>query len=140
MDYVQAFNRIMENQGEIALSTSVDNIPNVRIVNFYYDSGKKGVLYFSTFKDCPKTKEFSINNTVAFTSVQSGEEQHVRVHGAKIRKSDSTIYDFKDAFVNKFPDYEMVIQQAGPQIELYEIHFQKATVTLGITETDTITL
>ena len=31
------FFRIMEQQTEIALATSADNVPNVRIVNFYFD-------------------------------------------------------------------------------------------------------
>lgn len=140
MDYVQAFNRIMTDQGEIALATSVDDTPNVRIVNFYHAEDKKGVLYFSTFKDNPKTKEFSQNSTVAFTTVPSGTDEHVRVQNAAVQKSDFTIYDFKHAFVNKFPDYEAVIEQAGPQIVLYEIHFQEASVTLGMTQTDTIQL
>lgn len=43
------FFRIMEQQTEIALATSADNVPNVRIVNFYFDPQSK-ILYFSTFK------------------------------------------------------------------------------------------
>ena len=31
------FLRIMAEQKEMALATSVNNIPNVRIVNFYFD-------------------------------------------------------------------------------------------------------
>ena len=34
------FFRIMEQQTEIALATSADNVPNVRIVNFYFDPQK----------------------------------------------------------------------------------------------------
>lgn len=47
MNFSQEFNRIMLSQKELALATSVDNIPNVRIVNFYYNISKKGVVYFS---------------------------------------------------------------------------------------------
>ena len=43
------FFRIMEQHTEIALATSTDNVPNVRIVNFYFDPQNK-ILYFSTFK------------------------------------------------------------------------------------------
>ena len=42
------FLKIMSEQTEIALATSVNNVPNVRIVNFYFDS-EENVLYFSSF-------------------------------------------------------------------------------------------
>ena len=39
------FLRIMAEQTEIALATSVNNVPNVRIVNFYFDPCEN-ILYF----------------------------------------------------------------------------------------------
>ena len=36
MDIKAEFLRIMAEQTEIALATSVNNVPNVRIVNFYF--------------------------------------------------------------------------------------------------------
>ena len=36
MDIKSEFLRIMAEQTEIALATSVNNVPNVRIVNFYF--------------------------------------------------------------------------------------------------------
>ncbi|WP_315119720.1 pyridoxamine 5'-phosphate oxidase family protein [uncultured Clostridium sp.] len=140
MDFSREFNRIMVEQSEIALATCVDNIPNVRIVNFYYDTKKKGIVYFSTFKDNSKVEEFSKNNVVAFTTVPSKGNEHVRVTGAMIQKSDLTIYDLKDGFVKKIPDYEMTIEQAGSQLALYEIHFKEATVTIDFSQCGNITL
>ena len=46
----------MAEQTEIALATSVNNIPNVRIVNYYFDSNEN-ILYFSSFKGNDKIKE-----------------------------------------------------------------------------------
>ena len=140
MDFLREFNRIMVEQGEIALATCVDNIPNVRIVNFYYDTKKKGVVYFSTFGDNPKVGEFSKNNTVAFTTVPTKGNEHVRVTEAIIQKSNLTIYDLKDEFGKKIPDYEMTIEQVGSQLALYEIHFREAMVTLDFTHYGNITL
>ena len=37
MDIKSEFLRIMAEQTEIALATSVNNVPNVRIVNFYFE-------------------------------------------------------------------------------------------------------
>ena len=140
MDFLREFNRIMVEQGEIALATCVDNIPNVRIVNFYYDTKKKGVVYFSTFGDNAKVGEFSKNNAVAFTTVPSKGNEHVRVTEAIIQKSNLTIYDLKDGFVGKIPDYETTIEQAGSELVLYEIHFKEARVILDFTQSGNITL
>lgn len=49
MDVKKEFLKIMSEQKEIALATSVNNIPNVRIVNFVFDS-TNNILYFSSFK------------------------------------------------------------------------------------------
>ena len=49
MNVKTEFLRIMAEQTEIALATTVDNIPNVRIVNFYFDP-TKNILYFSSFE------------------------------------------------------------------------------------------
>lgn len=140
MNFLKEFNRIMLSQTELALATSVDNIPNVRIVNFYYNIAKKGVIYFSTFSDNLKVEEFKKNNIVAFTTIPSNEIEHVRVNKANIFKSNLTILDLKDEFIKKIPDYETTINEASEYLSLYEIHFNQATVTLNYTQSDTITL
>ncbi|GAA0064620.1 pyridoxamine 5'-phosphate oxidase family protein [Clostridium sp. CTA-1] len=140
MNFSQEFNRIMLSQKELALATSVDNIPNVRIVNFYYDVSKKGVVYFSTFSDNPKIEEFSKNNIVAFTTIPSNGNEHVRVNKALIQKSNLTIFDLKNDFIKKIPNYEITINEVGNQLSLYEIHFKEATVTLDYTESAAIAL
>ncbi|MBB6713269.1 pyridoxamine 5'-phosphate oxidase family protein [Clostridium gasigenes] len=140
MNFSQEFNRIMVSQKELALATSVDNIPNVRIINFYYNISKKGVVYFSTFSDNPKIEEFAKNNIVAFTTIPSNGNEHVRVNKALIQKSNLTIFDLKNDFIKKIPDYEITINEVGNQLSLYEIHFNQAIVTLDYTQSDIITL
>ena len=60
MDIKAEFLRIMAEQTEIALATSVNNVPNVRIVNFYFES-TENILYFSSFKGNDKVKEINAN-------------------------------------------------------------------------------
>ena len=66
------FLRIMAEQKEMALATSVNNIPNVRIVNFYFDPSEN-ILYFSSFKDNDKVKEIEENPSIAFTTIPHTE-------------------------------------------------------------------
>lgn len=140
MDFQKEFNRIMTSQKELALATSVDNIPNVRIINFYYNVSRKGIVYFSTFSDNSKVEEFAKNDVVAFTTMPHTGNEHVRVNNATIQKSHLTIFDFKDEFIKKIPDYEITINEFGDYLSLYEILFNKATVTLDYNQSEIITL
>lgn len=140
MEYMQEFNRIMAEQTEIALATHAEDGPNVRIVNFCWDSRQKGILYFSTFGDNQKVREFEKNNTVAFTTVPHEGNAHVRVKRGTMKKSPLTVYDLKDAFIEKIPDYAETIEQAGEYLVLFEVHFHEAAVTVDLENNDSITL
>jgi uncharacterized pyridoxamine 5'-phosphate oxidase family protein len=143
MDFLKEFNRIMEETTNIALATAVDDMPNVRILNFCYNPQNKGVAYFSSFRGNPKTIEFSQNNKVAFTTIPTmptENSEHVRVTNATVKKSDLTIYDLKDEFIKKLPSYEMLIAQAGDMLDIYEIHFNEASIIIAPGKSGKITL
>lgn len=140
MEFSQEFNRIMEITTNLALATAENNAPNVRIMTFYYDTQKKGVVYISTFNKAPKTLGFSQNNKVAFTTIPVGTGEFVRVTNATVQKSDLTVYDLKDGFIRKFPEYEARIAQAGAMLDIYEIHFKEASIILGFGKQGKVTL
>lgn len=141
MDYLKEFKRIMAEQAEMALATSVSDKPNVRIINFYFDdSAGREVLYFASFKDNRKIVEFNENSRVAFTTMPKRGEEHVRVTEGEVKKSALTIFDLKEHFIKKVPDYAMIVEQAGPMLELFEIHFTQARVTIDYTNSGDITL
>ena len=68
MNLIKEFYEIMETQNDIALATSVNNTPNVRLISFYF-CPDKNILYFSTFKNEVKIKEFEQNNKLSFTTI-----------------------------------------------------------------------
>ena len=140
MDCLQEFNKIMMEEKEIALATSTSKPPNVRIKNFYYNPEHKGVLYFSTFKGNNKTKEFLENNIVAFSTIPKLGNGHVRVKGGTVEKSNLSIHDIKDEFIKKSPDFEMTVKHAGEQLEIYEVHFNEATLILDFMTIVNVTL
>ncbi|WP_312650011.1 pyridoxamine 5'-phosphate oxidase family protein [Aminipila sp.] len=129
------FIRIMANQTEIALATSINDVSNVRIVNFFYDDSTQ-TLFFATFGDNDKVKEFEQNSKVAFTTVPHNGNEHVKAKG-NIQKSSLNIYDIKERFISKIPDYKDTIEQAGQFLVLFEIKFDTATVTLDFENIDT---
>ncbi|MBU5307012.1 pyridoxamine 5'-phosphate oxidase family protein [Clostridioides mangenotii] len=138
MDTLKEFKRILEGQTEIALATSVDEVPNVRIVNYYFNPDNN-ILYFATFKGNDKTKEIKANQNVAFTTIPHKENEHVKAKGIA-SKSKQTIFDLTDCFVKKIPGYQDTIDYAGKSLIVYEIAFDTAIVTLDLSTIKTIKL
>ena len=139
MNTIKEFQRIMATQTELALATiGTDGIPNVRIVNYYFNP-KNNVLYFATFKDNEKLKEMEQNRNVAFTTIPKKGNEHIKARGIALR-SKKTVFDLADCFCDKIPGYKNTIDFAGDSLILYEIHFKTATVTLDLSDIQTITL
>ena len=132
------FTRIMETQNEIALATSNNNEPNVRIVNYYYDV-TENTLFFTTFGDNDKVKEFQANPNIAFTTIPHNGNEHIKAQGV-VQKSDYTIFDIADKFISKIDGYKDTIDQVGEYLVLYEIKFKTAKVILDFENIHMITL
>ena len=112
--------------------------PNVRIVNYYFNP-KNNIIYFATFKDNKKVQEIDQNLNVAFTTIPKNGNEHIKARGIAVR-SKQTVFDVADCFCNKIPVYQNTIDHAGKVLLLYEIHFKTATVTLDLSNIQTITL
>ena len=132
------FLRIMAEQTEMALATSVNNVPNVRIVNFYFDPCEN-ILYFATFKDNDKVKEIEENPSIAFTTIPHTGNQHVKAKGLA-KKSSKTIFDMAAQFIAKIPDYKKTIDYAGESLILFEVRFDTAIVTKDLATISTLKL
>jgi uncharacterized pyridoxamine 5'-phosphate oxidase family protein len=130
MDGKKEFEKIMEKTDRIALASAVDNIPNVRIVNFVFSASEK-VLYFASTKGDPKEAEFSKNSSVAFTTIPTRGLAHIRVHHAAVAKSKKTVFDAADIFIAKMPWYKENLDENGKNMDLYEISFATAMVIAG---------
>lgn len=132
------FLKIMSEQTEIALATSVNNVPNVRIVNFYFDP-EENALYFSSFKENDKIKEIKANSHVAFTTIPHSGNEHVKAKGI-VQKSSKTIFDVAEQFIAKVPNYKNTIEYAGKSLVLFEIKFDTAVVTKDLSSIETLKL
>ena len=128
----------MAEQTEIALATSVNNVPNVRIVNFYFDPCEN-ILYFSSFKDKDKVKEIEGNPSIAFTTIPHTGNQHVKAKGLA-KRSSKTVVDMAEHFIAKVPDYKKTIDYAGELLILFEVRFDTAIVTKDLATISTLRL
>mgnify|MGYP000843815867 FL=1 len=132
------FLKIMAEQTEIALATSVNNVPNVRIVNFYFEPAEN-ILYFSSFKGNDKIKEIKSNPYVTFTTIPHSGNEHVKAKGI-VQKSSKTIFDIAEQFIAKIPDYKDTIEYAGKSLILFEVRFDTAIVTKDLDTIKTLQL
>ena len=130
MEAKKEFLRMINECDEIALATSIHDLPNVRIVNYYYDENNN-IMYFITFKGREKISEFWKNNNVAFTTIpmKKGSREQVRARGF-VRESEKTISDMKEVFCNKMEEFCKIIGNYSEDLKVYEIRFTEATVTL----------
>lgn len=133
MDLLKEFYEIMKKQNDIALATSVNEIPNVRIVSFYF-CPDKNILYFSSFKDEVKTKEFEKNNKVSFTTIPREDIKYARTNCGIVKKSNLPMSDFKQDVCEKIPDYKEMIDNFEDKLVLYEITFKEVSITMEYEE------
>ena len=139
MNLRDEFERIMREQREIALATTTDGLPHVRIVNFYY-TPEEHCVYFATFKDNEKVVEIAANPNIAFTTVpHNGTNEHVRASGRAV-KSARTVYDLAALFAAKIPRYQETIDAVGDDLILYEISLDTAVVTIDMDHIERIRL
>ena len=138
MNIKTEFLKIMAEQTEIALATSVDNIPNVRIVNFYFEPAEN-ILYFSSFKGNDKIKEIKSNPYVAFTTIPHSGNEHVKAKGMA-KKSSKTIFDVAEQFIAKIPGYKDTIEYGGESLILFEVKFETVIVTKDLNTIKTLEL
>lgn len=139
MNMRDEFERMMREQREIALATTTDGLPHVRIVNFYY-APEEHRIYFATFKDNEKVVELAANPNIAFTTVPHNDTtEHVRASGRAV-KSAHTVYDLAPLFAAKIPGYRETIDAVGDDLILYEITFEAAVVTVNMEHIERIRL
>ena len=139
MTLQQEFEKIMGESVNMALATSVENSPNVRIVTFAYDKGKPGRLFFSTFKGNQKIWEFGQNPKVGCIMLPQDAEAsaQVRIFG-RVQKSDMCLDELIALIAMKYSDGADTIADGGDMMEIYEVCFEKAFVTVGMTEAQTL--
>ena len=135
MTFLEKYTTILKTTNEIALATAVDNIPDVRVVNFCFDSECPGVLYFAS--DCTNRKvvQFEKNNMVSFTTIpKDGGIPHIRSARAEVQKSERAMAEMAPLFVAAIPGYDQAIAAIGDALTVFEIHVKEAVVITGFEE------
>lgn len=140
MEHRKQFDRLMKETMNMALATSVDGQPNVRVVTFAYDEGQPGRVYFTSFKGNQKVKEFEQNHQVACLPLPENNETdaQVRIFG-RVQKSARSLEEIVALIALKSQGNATTIMEGGDMLELFEVAFDEAMVTVGMTEAQAVT-
>lgn len=139
MELKQQFEKTMSESINMALATSVNDQPNVRVVTFAYDKDRAGRVFFTTFRGNQKTKEFEQNSKVSFMPLPMSPEANaqVRVFGT-VRKSDISIDEVISIIGEKTHEDASTIKDGADMMDIYEVCFDKAYITVGVTDAQVI--
>ncbi len=135
MELKHAFMKVLGEGVNMALATSVEGSPNVRVVTFGFDAAQPDKLFFSTFKGNRKIREFEQNPRVACMPlpVDPTEDIQVRIFG-KVQKSALTLLELIALIGKKAPSGAETLTQGADQMEVYEVSFDDAWVTICMGE------
>jgi len=140
MNDVSNYLKILGQTNEIALATAIENVPNVRIVNFCFNPKNPGVLYFASDITNNKVREFEQNNVIAFTTVPAdGGIPHIRSVRAAVEISGRSMDEMAPLFISAIPGYDEAIAAIGDALTVFEIHVMEAVVITGFEEPDFVT-
>lgn len=133
MNFDAILKNILATSPNLALATSVNQQPNVRIMAFAAHPAHQGKLYLLTFKGTPKTDEFQQNIRVALTTIpEPPDAPHARIREGIISRSALTLEDVSPLFMAKIPElHQAVKEQYGPSLEVYEVAFSEVEVFIG---------
>lgn len=134
METIRTYIQILGATTELALATSVENVPNARIISYIFDVKHPGVLYFATDRLSPKVAEMLLNNKVAFTTIPRKGVAHIRSHKTVVKKSALTMDDMQELFIKGVDGYAETIAAIGDSLDVYELHTKEAMIVTGMEE------
>lgn len=127
-----ALAQVLGGANKVAYATSLDNVPNLRIVNFVWDETTPNVLYFASVRDSRGVQEFLASDRIAFSTVPETGNAHVASNQATGQASQRTLAQMQPQFLAQVPDFAHVLELIGPKLALYEIRITSAEVDQGL--------
>ncbi len=124
--------QVLGGANKVAYATSLQDVPNLRIVNFVWDETTPGILYFASVRDSQGVQEFLASKRIAFSTVPETGNAHVASNHATGQKSQRTLAQMQAQFLAQVPGFDHVLDLIGAKLALYEIQMTSAEVDLGL--------
>lgn len=131
----EIMNQVLQTTDRLALSTSLANLADVKIVNFVWDPEQPGVLYFSSVQNSAATAVYDQHPDAAIITIPhdgTPGNPFVRSHHVQIVKSTKTMADLLPRYLETVSGYQAMWDAIGPTLVVYEIHMPSAVVDPGL--------
>lgn len=127
----ELMNRALQAADRLALSTSLANLADVKIVNFVWYQDQPGVLYFAAKKNSAAIAVYEQHPDAALVTIPRNEIEHCpsfRSHHVNIDHATQSMLDLLPRYLELIPGYQKIWDASGESLEAFEIKMSSAVV------------
>lgn len=132
---ISLLKEVTRTTNKMALSLSVDNLANVKIVNFVWFEDQPDTLFFSSVKGAKGTVGYDKVQSAAFTSIPNSDmigNPYIRSQNVTIKHSKKTMEDLLPKYLDSVPNYQKVWDLIGPKLEVFELKLDDVYIDPGL--------
>lgn len=131
IDYKEKFAEILKECRFMALATSDNDVPDVRLMDCLYSEKYPDRIFIVTDINSYKVKQFEKNSNVAVATISKGDHRFIRAIDAQIGRSEVAQEEIWEDIKDKMFWLETVPEEKKKDFVLYEIAIRKAVVQYG---------
>ena len=132
---ISLLKEVTKTTNKMALSLSVDNMANVKIVNFVWFEDQPNTLFFSSVKGTVGTAEYDKAQSVAFISIPNSDmigNPYIRSQNVSIQHSDKTMKELLTKYLETVPNYQKVWDLIGSKLQVFELQLDDVYIDPGL--------
>lgn len=127
--------QVAQTTNKIALSTSLDNQADVKIVNFVWFEDQPDTLFFSSVKTSAALKIYDQQPDVALITVPNDGtpgNPYLRAQHVTLQRSEKTMADLLPRYLETVPHYQQVWDAIGTSLVVFELKLTDVYVDAGL--------
>ncbi|MCF6419616.1 MAG: pyridoxamine 5'-phosphate oxidase [Furfurilactobacillus sp.] len=133
---IELLQQVYATADKLALSTSLNDTADVKVINFVWYADQPDTLYFSSVRGSNALAIYAKHADAALITIPHESETtnpFVRAHHVTITPSEQTMADdLLPRYLELVPNYQHVWDAIGPQLVAYEIKLHDVHVDAGL--------
>jgi len=132
---IQLLQKIYGTADKMAISTSLNNQADVRIINYVWFANEPNKLYFSSVRGTNSLKLYQAGADIAFITIPHDGTPYnpfIRAKGVKAVPSDKTMSELLPRYLELVPGYQKTWDAIGSSLVVYEIILKNVHIDAGI--------
>lgn len=131
----EIMNQALQAADRLALSTSLANLADVKIVNFVWYPDQPGVLYFAALKNSAATAVYEQHPDAALVTIprdETAQSLFVRSHHVNIEHATKPMAELLPRYLELNPGYQKIWDALGESLGAFEINMPSAVVATAL--------